>query len=147
MKRFLLLFTCSALFGSVSAQHLSVGFLPLEYEKGAYELPEVYESILDKVCEILEMEPTYIVLIEGHADIDEGTKEENTALSLKRSQEIERYLTDKGVDLSRLRAIGYGDNILLKECTAENPCTEEEHAQNRRVVLVVRENPYYVAPN
>jgi hypothetical protein len=35
---------------------------------------------------------------------------------------------------------------MLKECAAETPCTEEEHAKNRRLVLVVKENPYYVTP-
>jgi outer membrane protein OmpA-like peptidoglycan-associated protein len=148
MKRFLLLFVCAAAFCNASAQHLSVGFLPFEYEKGAYELQPVSESVLDKVYEILEMEPTYMVLIEGHADVDEGNKEENEALSLKRSQAAEKYLLDKGVHPARLRAIPYGDNLMIKDCS-ENPCTEEEHAKNRRVALVVRENPYsyYVNPD
>jgi outer membrane protein OmpA-like peptidoglycan-associated protein len=92
------------------------------------------------------MEPSYMVLIEGHADMEEGTKEENETLSLKRAQAVEKYLVDKGVDLSRLRATAYGDNLMLKECTAENPCTEKEHAKNRRLVLVVKANPYYIAP-
>ncbi|MDR2358776.1 MAG: OmpA family protein, partial [Prevotellaceae bacterium] len=146
MKRFFLLLTCSAAFFGVSAQHLAVGFMPFEYEKGAYELQPVFESVLNKVCEILDMEPTYMVLIEGHADAEEGSKEENETLSMKRAQAVEKYLVDKGVDLSRLRATAYGDNLMLKECAAETPCTEEEHAKNRRLVLVVKENPYYVTP-
>lgn len=147
MKRFYLFLACAAAFLSAPAQHLAVGFMPFEYEKGVHELHPVSESVLDKVIEILEMEPTYMVLIEGHADTEEGTKEENEALSLKRAQAVRKYLEDKGVDVSRLRDIGYGDNLLLKECPAENPCTEEEHAKNRRVVLVVRENPYFVPPD
>lgn len=121
--------------------------MPFEYEKGAYELQSISESVLDKVCEILDMEPTYMVLIEGHADVGEGSKEENDALSLKRSQAVEKYLLDKGVNVSRLRAIAYSDSLMLKECSEKNPCTEEEHAKNRRVVLVVKENPYYVEPD
>ncbi|MDR2801846.1 MAG: OmpA family protein [Prevotellaceae bacterium] len=150
MKRFFLLLACSAcsaVFFSASAQHLAVGFMPFEYEKGAYEMQPIFESVLDKVCEVLEIEPTYMVLIEGHADIDEGAAEENEALSLKRAQAVEKYLVGKGVDLPRLRAIAYGDKLMLKECSAENPCTEEEHAKNRRVALVVKENPYFVAPD
>jgi outer membrane protein OmpA-like peptidoglycan-associated protein len=53
------------------------------------------------------------------------------------------------VDLSRLRAAGYGDNLMLKDCSPENPCTKEEHAKNRRVAIAVMENPYhyyYVTP-
>ncbi|MDR0581888.1 MAG: OmpA family protein, partial [Prevotellaceae bacterium] len=147
MKRFFLFLACAAALFSASAQHLAVGFMPFEYEKGAHELQPVFESVLDKVIEILEMEPTYMLLIEGHADADEGTKEENDTLSLKRAQAVRKYLVEKGVDIARLRDIGYGDNLMLKECSAENPCTEEEHAKNRRVVLVVKENPYFVPPD
>ncbi|MDR0694014.1 MAG: OmpA family protein, partial [Prevotellaceae bacterium] len=86
MKKFFLLLVGFVAFLSASAQHLAVGFMPFEYEKGAYELQPVFKSVLNKVCEVLEMEPSYMVLIEGHADMEEGTKEENETLSLKRAQ-------------------------------------------------------------
>jgi outer membrane protein OmpA-like peptidoglycan-associated protein len=94
--------------------------------------------------EVLTLEPTYMVLIDGHASIDEGSKAANDTLSLKRAQAVEKYFTDNGVDASRLRATGYGDNLLLNECPEKEHCTEEEHAKNRRVELVVKENPYIV---
>jgi outer membrane protein OmpA-like peptidoglycan-associated protein len=92
MKKILLLAACCAAVFSASAQHLSAGFMPLEYEKGAFELQPADTSVLDKVMEILGWEPSRIVLIEGHADAGEGTKEEKDALSLKRAQAIAQQI-------------------------------------------------------
>jgi outer membrane protein OmpA-like peptidoglycan-associated protein len=42
------------------------------------------------------------------------------------------YIVSKGIDRSRLKAIGYGESKLLNRCGNDVKCSEAEHAKNRR---------------
>ena len=69
--------------------------------------------------------------IGGHTD-NTGDKARNKALSQSRAKAVKDYLVSKGVDATRLSAIGYGDTKPL----ADNK-TEEGRAKNRRTVFKV----------
>jgi outer membrane protein OmpA-like peptidoglycan-associated protein len=75
--------------------------------------------------------PFMKIEIGGHTD-NTGDKIKNKTLSQNRAKSVKDYLISKGVDASRLSAIGYGDSKPI----ADNK-TEQGRAQNRRTVFKV----------
>ena len=67
--------------------------------------------------------------IEGHTD-SLGDDEYNQDLSERRAQSVVDFLTDAGVDPSRLQAVGYGES----DPVADN-ATEAGRRENRRVKI------------
>ena len=75
------------------------------------------------------------IQIEGHSDnlpIKSEKYPSNWELSSARAINILNYLMSKGVDKTRLSAIGYADN----KPVAQND-TEEGRSKNRRVDIVI----------
>jgi outer membrane protein OmpA-like peptidoglycan-associated protein len=68
--------------------------------------------------------------VQGHTD-NKGSEKKNLKLSETRAKAVVKYLNKKGIDSSRLRAVGYG---------SEKPIADNDdaagRAQNRRVELV-----------
>ena len=63
----------------------------------------------------------------------------NLALSQKRAKAAVDYIISKGINKSRLKAVGYGETKLLNNCKNDAPCSEEEHAKNRRTEFKIVE--------
>jgi outer membrane protein OmpA-like peptidoglycan-associated protein len=59
------------------------------------------------VVKELEAVPTLVVKLGGFTD-PKGTKSYNYALAQRRVEAVRRFLADKGVQLSRVQAIGMG---------------------------------------
>jgi outer membrane protein OmpA-like peptidoglycan-associated protein len=82
---------------------------------------------LDAVVEYLTHKPQVRIEISGHTD-NVGNPKDNKALSERRAQACRIYLIEKGVDGSRIKAVGYG---------AERPVapndSPEGRQQNRRI--------------
>lgn len=87
---------------------------------------ESYDD-LDNLIKILQSESSVKAEIQGHTD-NAGDAVKNKALSQKRADAVLKYLTDKGVDVARLTAIGYGSDVPV----ADNK-SKEGKAKNRRV--------------
>jgi OOP family OmpA-OmpF porin len=73
------------------------------------------------------------VMVEGHTDWV-GSDAYNQGLSERRAESVRRYLSEHGVDESRLSTAGYGESRPI----ASNE-TREGRALNRRVELLVQE--------
>lgn len=84
---------------------------------------------LDELVQILNENPTYTVSIEGHTD-NVGSNNYNQKLSERRTNTVRNYLINKGIDGSRLTAIGFGE-----EKPIASNATDEGRTQNRRVEL------------
>ena len=81
--------------------------LLFEYDKDIIN-PKDYPD-LDKVAAVLLRNPESTAVIEGHADRTARSKRaHNLDLSNRRANAVRQYLRSKGVDGSRLRAVGYG---------------------------------------
>jgi peptidoglycan-associated lipoprotein len=80
--------------------------------------------------------PTLVVEVGVHSD-SRGDATAELKLSQKRADAILDFLRSKGVQKERISAKGYGATRLLNHCVAGVQCSEEEHAQNRRVEYVV----------
>ena len=68
-------------------------------------------------------------VVEGHTDA-QGDEDYNQALSVRRAQAVREYLvTQHGIPVARLKAVGKGETELLDPADPEGPA-------NRRVVFV-----------
>lgn len=92
------------------------------------------KTILDQVAEALNKRTDIKVELDGHTD-GKGSDDYNMRLSQRRAQSVRTYLTGKGVDGSRMTAVGMGESTPV----ADNE-TEEGRELNRRVELKVLES-------
>ena len=104
------------------------------FPSGQSSLLPVARQRLDRVAEVLkELDPNKTVLVEGHTD-SRGSAQLNMWLSMGRADSVREYLISRGMDPSRLRAVGRGE----QEPLVSND-SAEGRANNRRVVLVIQD--------
>ncbi|MDA9194294.1 peptidoglycan-associated lipoprotein Pal [Alphaproteobacteria bacterium] len=95
------------------------------------ELTGKAQAILDRQAAFLNVNPTMVVIIEGHAD-ERGTREYNLALGDRRAVAVRDYLLAKGLNAARVRTVSYG-----KERPAVSGSTEGSWEFNRRAATVL----------
>lgn len=81
---------------------------------------------LNEVAEIMTLKKKMIIEVAGHTD-NEGDENSNMTLSQARADEVKKYLVKKGIDGSRITAVGYGETLPV----ADNE-TAAGRQQNRR---------------
>lgn len=94
-----------------------------------YNLTEESKYILNVVSNVIKTNPSELIL-EGHTD-NIGDKDYNFSLGLKRSDAVQKYLLDRGVNGQELQLVSKGEG----EPIADNR-TEDGRAKNRRVDIV-----------
>ena len=101
------------------------------FEMSKSDLLSASFAELDKLASMMQDNPNMTIRLEGHTDII-GDHDKNLQLSRDRVIACQRYLAQKGIDLERVQATGYGDTrpILTKG-------TDEERKVNRRVEFVI----------
>lgn len=101
------------------------------FEMSKSDLLSASFAELDKLVSMMQDNPNMTIRLEGHTDII-GDHDKNLQLSRDRVIACQRYLAQKGIDLERVQAVGYGDTrpILTKG-------TDEERKVNRRVEFVI----------
>jgi outer membrane protein OmpA-like peptidoglycan-associated protein len=101
------------------------------FDTDSHLLQESSKVELDKIYELLVLNPGLRIEISGHTD-NTGTPSYNMELSEKRAEEVVHYLEEKGIGADRLTARGYGE-----EAPVADNSTEEGRARNRRTELKV----------
>ena len=101
----------------------------VRFVKGSDQLTLDSQSILDDVAKSLLAYPDVVIEIQGHTD-SSGSAVFNERLSLRRAESVRDYLVTQGVDIQRMRAVGYGERFPI----ASNG-SDEGRAQNRRVEI------------
>jgi outer membrane protein OmpA-like peptidoglycan-associated protein len=82
---------------------------------------------LDVVVDFMKHKKSARIEISGHTD-NVGKPKANKVLSMKRAQACQAYVISKGIEGSRLEAVGYGDERpIVPNDTAEN------REKNRRI--------------
>lgn len=87
---------------------------------------------LNKLERMMAQNPAMQVEIGGHTDVV-GSKNYNMYLSQKRAEAVKDFLTKKGIDARRIKAVGYGSSKPL----ASNDDEKEGRELNRRVEFKV----------
>lgn len=97
---------------------------------------------LDDLVTILQVYPEAKIKITSHTDA-RGKKGYNKRLSKRRAESVVRYLMDKGIDKSRLKAKGMGEEVMINNCYDGIECSEKQHQENRRTEFMIIE---YIPP-
>ncbi len=99
------------------------------FETNSSKLKLISNTQLDDLSEILKRYNGVNLTIEGHTD-NVGNDAYNLELSQKRTESVRDYLISKGINASRLTAIGYGE---ARPIADNNKASGK--AKNRRVEL------------
>jgi OOP family OmpA-OmpF porin len=102
-----------------------MGSLLFDFDK--YNIKPEAIPALNETFKVFLMNPALRVLVNGHTD-SIGSEAYNQRLSEKRAKAVLDYLVGRGIDPSRLKAVGHGESRPI----ASNE-TEEGRARNRRV--------------
>ena len=102
------------------------------FEFDSASLTAEAQEILRAKAEWLRANPGVRVLIEGHCD-ERGTNEYNLALGDRRAYSSKAFLTDLGIDDTRISTISYGE-----ERPIASGASEEAWAKNRRAHFVIK---------
>ena len=108
------------------------GLSDIHFEYDQFVVRVQDRMTLDVNARWLTDHPGALILIEGHAD-ERGTDEYNLALGERRAQSTRDQLVVRGVPLSRIRVITYGEERPL--CAAH---AESCWARNRRAHFLVK---------
>ena len=105
---------------------------PIYFDFDKSTIKPVSYPILDQVVKVMTDRPNMRVRVEGHTD-SKGTDEYNQKLSQRRTDSVVKYLIGKGIDPSRLEAVGFGESRPIApnqdESGKDNPTGR---AKNRR---------------
>lgn len=94
-------------------------------------LPESFD-LLEEVAQVIRAHPEWeLVEVEGHCD-SRASDAYNLDLSQRRAQSVQKFLLSRGIEPSRLRAMGYGRSRPI----ASNQ-TPEGMTLNRRVEFTI----------
>ncbi|TAF32755.1 MAG: hypothetical protein EAZ57_07440 [Cytophagales bacterium] len=96
---------------------------------------------IDSIRNILAENEGLFVEIACHTD-SRGDEGYNLELTKRRAQAIKLELVERGIPAHRIIAKGYGESQLINKCENDVKCSGDEHAQNRRVELVVLYNMF-----
>jgi outer membrane protein OmpA-like peptidoglycan-associated protein len=107
------------------------------FESEGYAIKPSAREILDKVVLVLQTNKTLKIEVGAHTD-NQGSEEYNLKLSQLRAKTVLNYITKAGIDPKRVISKGYGESKPINTCNP-TPCTESEHAKNRRIEFIILE--------
>jgi len=102
------------------------------FETGKYDVTPQAREILDKIILVLNTNKQLKIEVGAHTD-SKGNDVSNLKLSQLRAKTVQDYIARAGIDVKRIISKGYGESKLLNNCKDNEPCSELEHAQNRRI--------------
>jgi outer membrane protein OmpA-like peptidoglycan-associated protein len=106
------------------------------FDYNKYDLNEGAKAELDKVIKVMNEFPDVEIELSAHTD-SRGSANSNLQLSAMRAQACVTYMESKNVNLTKLIAVGFGEMKIRNKCIDYVPCTDKEHAQNRRIEFKV----------
>lgn len=124
---------------TIELRKLSVGTTSIlrniyfDYDRATFKTESYNE--LNKLEKMMQENPRIGIEIAGHTD-SYGNWKYNHTLSQRRAEAVKDFLTKKGIDPRRVKAVGYGESKPL----ASNDDEEDGRALNRRVEFKVLQN-------
>ncbi|MBK8701540.1 MAG: OmpA family protein [Saprospiraceae bacterium] len=109
-----------------------------DYDK-ADILPDA-EQDLNTLLDLLEDYPDMVIEMSSHTDA-RGDDSYNQKLSQRRAESARNWLVSKGVNKERVKPVGYGEKVILNQCTNKVRCTDAEHRINRRTEFKIIAGP------
>ena len=104
------------------------------FETGKSEVKIDSYPELDRLIQLMLDVPTLKIELSGHTD-NVGNDEYNLNLSQRRADAVRVYLTSRGIDKSRVLAVGYGESKPV-----DSNDTKDGRANNRRTEFEITDN-------
>ncbi|CCD99664.1 OmpA family protein [Bradyrhizobium sp. STM 3809] len=104
----------------------------IRFATGSAELSRESLALLDHIVDVAQRCKAAEITIGGHTD-NVGDEADNMDLSKRRAEAVVSYISEAGIDTSRMSSEGYGQNRPV----ASND-SAEGRAQNRRIEFVVK---------
>jgi peptidoglycan-associated lipoprotein len=98
------------------------------------------EKDLNFIKGLMEQYPDMVVELGSHTD-SQGRDKYNEDLSKRRADSAKRWLARNGIAASRVKAVGYGERVILNKCVNGVKCTDDEHRFNRRTEFKILSGP------
>jgi outer membrane protein OmpA-like peptidoglycan-associated protein/tetratricopeptide (TPR) repeat protein len=114
---------------------------PVQFNYNDAKLGNDGLAAIDHNSKILLANKELVIEIYGHTD-SRGNDAYNMQLSANRANAVKQQMTLKGVNKKRILTEGKGETELLNNCKDGVECNDEQHKQNRRVEVKVRNNNY-----
>ncbi|MCF7502458.1 MULTISPECIES: OmpA family protein [Vibrio] len=105
--------------------------LKILFANDSYEVNPIFSDQISTMAEFLETYKSASIEIQGYAS-KVGANDYNLDLSKKRAHRVEDELLSNGIEPSRVRIVGYGEERL--ESDGDDPTS---HALNRKVTATV----------
>jgi outer membrane protein OmpA-like peptidoglycan-associated protein/tetratricopeptide (TPR) repeat protein len=102
-----------------------------EYDKSNITQEGAFE--LDKLVQVMKNNDKMVILAKSHTD-SRGSDNYNLKLSDRRAKSTVQYIISRGIDASRISGKGMGELEPKEVC---NPCTEAQHALDRRSEFLI----------
>ena len=106
------------------------------YDSNKATIPKTVLPNLRKLLYTLQDNPQIIIELGSHAD-SRGSDEYNLALSQRRAEAATEYVVSQGIDRQRIRSKGYGETMLVNECSNGVKCSGKQHEENRRTEFII----------
>jgi len=98
----------------------------IEFDFDSAALNDAQKPKLTQLCNVMKASDIKLFRITGHTDAS-GSDDYNQNLSLLRAEEVQRFfISDCGIDATRLQAVGLGERLIPKGADPRSP-------ENRRV--------------
>ncbi len=110
------------------------------YQFDSAEFVEGAEDDLQLIFDLMNQYPEMKIELYSHTDA-RGKDKYNMDLSQRRASAAKRWLVQKGIEVTRIRAIGKGETEIRNRCQNRVKCDEEEHLFNRRTEFKIVEGP------
>lgn len=120
--------------GDDLAKILNIEKLYFSSGKSIVEPTAAFE--LSKVVALMKQNPKMRIEFRAHTD-SRGSSMANLKLSQDRGASVAKWLVQNGVEAKRITYKGFGEFKLLNKCKDGVPCTEAEHAINRRAEFII----------
>jgi outer membrane protein OmpA-like peptidoglycan-associated protein len=93
--------------------------------------PEAFPE-LERVVQVMSERPDMHIEIAGHTD-NVGSEQMNQKLSERRALAVKKFMLSKGIDVSRITAVGYGEKVPI----VSNDDEKDGREINRRVEIKI----------
>ncbi len=114
----------------------AVNIDPIYFELNSSYLNKAAKTELQKVAKLMKEYPKMIIEAASHTD-SRAPDSWNNWLSKNRAKRTVEYIIRQGINPRRITGRGYGETQLVNKCKNGVPCTETEHARNRRSEFVI----------
>lgn len=104
---------------------------PIFYDFDDSSIKKSAAAEMDKIAKIMKDNPNLVLEASSFTD-SRGSNSYNMKLSQRRLKSAIEYLTAKGIDQTRVKGNGYGEEKLINHCVNGTDCEEHLHEMNRR---------------